>query len=192
MVKYNRKFYYKKNWGSKKNFNRIASTYMKYKIATNFNCTWAGTSSPYIVWNNPQSGQTLSAETIFGNTGNEYLTLRGYYSYYKITGIAIEVTPIKSLSVNGEFTPAGNVVLSLIQTGETLTYNALSQSPHAMTLDINNKSRKYIPLRGSWVSTNLVADSAIKLCIAANGGIASGSLIFNVKLILYMTFKNPI
>lgn len=182
---------YRRNY-SKRDFNRIASTYMKYKIATSFTCTWSGTSAPYISWNNPHAGQSLSAESIFGNTGNEYLTLRGYYSYYKLIGVLMEITPVKSLSVNGEFTPGGNAAISLIQTGETLTYNALVQSPHAISLDINNKSRKYIPLRGSWVSTNLVADSAIKLCIAANGGISSGSVIFNVRLILYMTFKNPL
>lgn len=191
MVKYARRSY-KARKLSLRQFNYIASTYMKYKIATNFNCTWTGTSAPYIAWNNPNAGQSLSAESIFGNTGNEYLTLRGYYSYYKLTGIAIEVTPNKTLGPNGEFGVSGNAILSLIMSGETLTYNALSQSPHAITLDGNNKTRKYIPMKGSWTPTNLVASSAIKLCIAANGGISSGSVNFNVKLMLYMIFKNPI
>lgn len=191
MVKYARRIY-KARKLSRRQFNYIASTYMKYKIVTNFNCSWTGTSAPYIAWNDPNNGQTLTAENIFGNTGNEYLTLRGYYSYYKLIGVAIEVTPATSLGTNGEFRVSGNAVLSLIMSGETLTYNALSQSPHAITLDSNNKTRKYIPMNGSWTPTNLVASSAIKLCIAANGGVAAGSVKYNVKLILYMMFKNPI
>ena len=179
---------YRRNY-SKRDFNRIASTYMKYKVATNFNCTWTGTSSPYIAWTNPYSGQSLTAENIFGNTGNEYLTLRGYYSYYKLTGILIEITPNKTLGPNGEFGVSGNAILSLIQSGETLTYSALSQSPHAITLDSNNKSRKYIPLKSAWTPTNLVADGAIKLSLAANGGISSGSVNFNIRLILYRILK---
>lgn len=124
MVKYYRRTY-RKNY-SKKQFNRIASTYMKYKIATNFNCKWSGVNAPYISWTNPNSGQTLAAESIFGNTGNEFLTLRGYYSYYKLTGILIEITPNKALGPNGEFGASGSAVLSLIQSGETLTFGALS------------------------------------------------------------------
>lgn len=189
MVKYYRRTY-RKNY-SKKQFNKIASTYMKYKVVTDFNCKWVGTNSPFISWSTNQ-GQTLLAESIFGNTGNEFLTLRGYYSYYKLTGIAIEITPYKTLGPDGEFKVSGSAVLSLIQSGETLTYSALSQSPHAITLDTNNRSRKYISLKSAWTPTNLVADGAIKLCLAANGGIGAGSVNFDVKLILYITFKNPV
>lgn len=190
MVKYARKGY-KTGKASKRQFNYIASTFMKYKVAMNFQANWNNSSSPYISFAS-NSSSTLDSEAIFGNVGNEYLALRGYYSYYKITGALIEVTPTKSYGVNGQFTATGSAVLGLIQTGETTTYNTLSQSPQAMGLDVNNKVRKYIPLRGSWIPSNQIANTAIKLCVAANGGIGPGSVYFNVRLVLYMTFKNPI
>lgn len=189
MAKY-RKGYYKTGRASKRQFNYIASTFMKYKVAMNFQAAWRDTN-PYIGFGT-NSSPTLDSEAIFGNTGNEYLALRGYYSYYKVTGALIEVTPTKNYGTNGQFTTSGSAVLGLVQTGETVTYNTLSQSPQAMGLDVNNKARKYIPLRGSWISTNQVANTAIKLCVAASGGITYGSVIFNVRLVLYMTFKNPI
>ena len=187
MVKYARKNYKT----SKKQFNYIASNYMKYKIAMNFQANWNSANSPYISFA-PSSNPILDAEAIFGKTGNEYLVLRGYYSYYKITGISIEVTPTKSYGTNGQFSVEGSSVLGLVQTGETVTYNTLSQSPQSMALDVNNKTRKYIPLRGSWAPTNQIANTAIKLCVAASGGIGHGSVYFNVRLVIYMTFKNPI
>lgn len=186
MVKYARKNYKT----SKKQFNYIASTYMKYKIAMNFQASWRD-GSPFIGFGSNNT-PTLDSEAIFGNTGNEYLALRGYYSYYKITGALIEVTPTRNFGVNGQFTAAGSAVIGLVQTGETVTYNTLSQSPQSMGLDVNNKVRKYIPLRGSWIPSNQIANTAIKLCVAASGGISSGSVLFNVRLVLYMTFKNPI
>ena len=191
MAKYFKKGYYKTGKASKRQFNYIASTFMKYKIAMNFQANWNNSSSPYISFAS-NSSQTLDSEAIFGKTGNEYLVLRGYYSYYKITGALMEVTPTKSYGVNGQFTATGSAVLGLIQNGETVTYNTLSQSPQSVGLDVNNKTRKYIPLRGSWISTNQIANSAIKLCVAANGGIGPGSVYFNIRLVLYMTFKNPI
>ena len=190
MAKYAKK-YYKTGKVSKRQFNYIASNFMKYKIAMNFQATWNGTNSPYISFD-PNSSPLLDSEAIFGKTGNEYLALRGYYSFYKTTGALIEVTPTKSYAANGQFTSGGSAVLGLIQSGETMTYNTLSQSPQSMGLDVNNKTRKYIPLRGSWTPTNQVANTAIKLCVAANGGIGYGSVFFNVRLVLYMTFKNPI
>lgn len=190
MVKYARRGY-KTRKMSRRQFNYIASTYMKYKVAVNFQATWSGSSSPYLNFDG-NLGQTVNAEQIFGRTGNEYLTLRGYYSYYKLTGALIEVTPTKSEGVNGEFTASGSAVLGLVQTGETLTYNTLAQSPQAIGLDINNKSRKYIPLRGSWTPTNLVANSAIKMAVSANSGISYGAVYFNIRIVLYMIFKNPI
>ena len=166
---------------------------MKYKIAMNFQANWNSSSSPYIAFATGSNlSPTLDSEAIFGKTGNEYLVLRGYYSYYKITGILIEVTPTKNTTVNGQFNAEGSAVLGLVQTGETVTYNTLSQSPQAIGLDVNNKTRKYIRLNGSWTSTNQVANTAIKLCVAANGGIGYGSVYFNVRLVIYMTFKNPI
>ena len=190
MAKYTKK-YYKAGKASKRQFNYIASTFMKYKIATNFQANWNSANSPYISFA-PSSNPVLDSEAIFGKTGNEYLVLRGYYSYYKVTGVLIEVTPTKSYGVNGQFSCEGSAVLGLVQNGETVTYNTLSQSPQAMGLDVNNKARKYIPLRGSWTATNQIANSAIKLCVAANGGIGHGSVYFNVRLVIYMTFKNPI
>ena len=190
MAKYVKK-YYKTGKVSKRQFNYIASNFMKYKIAMNFQANWNNTSSPYISFAS-NSSTTLDSEAIFGKTGNEYLALRGYYSYYRTTGVLIEVTPTKSYGVNGQFTSEGSAVLGLIQTGETMTYNTLSQSPQSIGLDVNNKTRKYIPLRGSWTPTNQVANTAIKLCVAANGGIGHGSVYFNIRLVIYMTFKNPI
>lgn len=189
MAKYYRR-YSKKGSVSRRQFNKIASTYMKYKVAVNFQATWSGVSSPYIIFGG--QGQVMTADSIFGNTGNEYLTLRGYYSFYKLTGVLMEVIPTRALGPNGEFGAGGTAVLGLVQSGETLNYNTLAQSPQALALDINNKSRKYVPLKGSWVATNLIANNAMKLCIAANGGIASGSVNFNIRLVLYLTFKNPI
>lgn len=189
MVKYKR--YGRSTYWAKKNFNKIASTYMKYKVAVNFEATWSGTNAPYITFGT-NYGSIVTAEQIFGNTGNEYLTLRGYYSFYKLTGIAMEITPTISNASNGEFRISGSAVMGIVQSGETLTYNTLSQSPQAIGLDINNKSRKYISLKSAWTPTNLIANSAIKLCTAANAGVAAGSIRFNVRLVLYMTFKNPI
>lgn len=190
MVRYARRVYRARKL-SRRQFNYIASTYMKYKVAVNFQATWSGSNTPYITFD-LTSNSTVNSEQIFGNTGNEYLTLRGYYSYYKLTGASIEVTPTKALGTNGEFNVGGSAVLGLVQSGETMTYNTLSQSPQAMGLDLNNKTRKYIPLRGSWTPTNLIANSAIKMCVSANAGITYGLVHFNVRLVLYMTFKNPI
>ena len=148
MVKYARRSY-KTRKMSRRQFNYIASTYMKYKVAVNFQAVWSGSSSPYITFGG-NLGQIITAESIFGNTGNEYLTLRGYYSYYKLTGVLIEVTPTKAAGTNGEFSAGGTAVLGLVQTGETLNYNTLAQSPQALGLNVkynNNLILKFtLPL----------------------------------------------
>lgn len=190
MVKYARRGYRARKL-SRRQFNYIASTYMKYKVAVNFQATWGSTNTPYVSFD-INNATSVNSEQIFGNTGNEYLTLRGYYSYYKLTGALIEVTPTKSEGVNGQFTASGSAVLGLVQSGETVTYNTLSQSPQAIGLDLNNKTRKYIPLRGSWTPTNLIANSAMKMCVSASSGVSHGAVYFNIRLVLYLTFKNPI
>lgn len=186
MVRY-RRYYKKNNRVTKKQFNYIAKNYLKYKININQTISWQTS----IAWDS-RTGDSLTAENIFETAGNEFLTLRKYYASYKITGIAIDVIPAKSGSSNGLFTIQGLAYLGLIQTGETVSLPYLTASPHCMTLNPDQRVRKYIKLNTAWTSTAENAGSMFKLSLLSGGSIVQGSVVFSVRISLYITFKNPL
>ena len=130
-------------------FNNIAKRYLKYKVNVNYTIGWSGNAIQF-----DTNVSSLSMNDILSRAGNEYTTLRGYFLNYKINGILIRITPTVNSGTNGEINRVGTAVLSLIQSGETVTYNTLSQSPNAMQLSDSTPIQKYIRLSSKWTASN--------------------------------------
>lgn len=165
-------------------FNKIARRYLKYKVNVNYTIGWSGNSIQY-----DTNSSSLTMNDILSRAGNEYTSLRGYFLNYKITGILIRITPTENTGVNGEMNRSGTAVMSLVQTGETLTYNTLAQSPNAIQLSSSVPVQKYMRLSSKWTASNENCLPSLKINIAQNNG-AVTSIYFNCTFTLYLTFKD--
>lgn len=166
-------------------FNKIARRYLKYKVNVNYTIGWSTNAIQF-----DTNASSLSMIDILSRAGNEYTALRGYFLNYKINGILIKITPTANSGTNGEVNRQGTAVLSLIQAGETVTYNTLSQSPNAMQLSDTVPMRKFIRLSSKWTASNENCLPSMKINIAQNNG-SNTAIFFNCTFTLYLTFKDP-
>ena len=192
MVKgyYSWKRNYKYNRVSRAQFNKIARNYMKYKVNVNLTLR-TDQNSPYLGFTDNNSN-SFTMTQLLAKAGNEFLTLRGYYALYKITGIAMTLTPTASYASDGQLSTSVAPIVSIIQSQETVTYQTLSQSPNVIGLSYTNPSKKYVPLNTDWTASDLVAGSSVKIMSYAQAGSNLGLVTWNTKVTLYITFKSPI
>lgn len=181
---------YKYNRVSRAQFNKIARNYMKYKVNVNLTLR-TDENSPYLGFVD-NSSNSFTMTQLLAKAGNEFLTLRGYYALYKITGINAVFTPTSTLSTDGQLSTSVAPIVSIIQSQETVTYQTLSQSPNVVGLSYTTPSKKYVPLNTDWTASDLVAASSVKLVSYAQAGANIGKVTWNTKVTLYITFKSPV
>lgn len=181
---------YKYNRVSRAQFNKIARNYMKYKVNVNLTLR-TDANSPYLGFTDNNSN-SFTMTQLLAKAGNEFLVLRGYYALYKITGIAMTLTPTASYASDGQLSTSVAPIVSIIQSQETVTYQTLAQSPNVIGLNFTTPSKKYVPLNTDWTASDLVAGSSVKIVSYAQAGSNLGLVTWNAKITLYITFKSPI
>lgn len=185
MVKYRRRWR-KRTRVSRAAFNKIASTYMKYKCnaATRILYSASNSSIQFEVNNT----RTWDLNNIF-TAASELGALKAYYGTYKVTGIAFECTPSPAgASPNPSL---GQAAIAFVQTGETIVWGSLVTSPHCVILSPYETVRKYIPLKSSWYGTDIQALSSGKFVVASQNAYFSDQ-VWTIKVTLYITFRTAI
>ena len=128
MVKY-RKWGYK-NGGkiSKRQFNYIASHYMRYKI-----------KAPYQANFNQNNGLTGDISVTFANVldaeNGDFGALSRHYLMYKVTGVAITAIPMMNGDNGNQFNmKLCGFAMSILNVNDDATWDGITKSPNAIMI----------------------------------------------------------
>lgn len=184
MVKYWPKRYYRKNYykANKRQFNYIASHYLKYKIKNQYQVNFDT--------NGLTGDVSLTFQTILDSGTNDFTLLSKHFLQYKVTGIAITVIPNQNTDQYGQFTFQGvSAAMSILNINEDNTWAGVSKSPNAVLLG-NEKITKYYKLNTGWFATNNQAAPSMKICTSSRGIPLAGQMTWNFIVTMYVCFKN--
>lgn len=187
MVKYG----YKKSYNyrkyipkaTKRQFNYIASNYLKYKIKSEFQFRWGnGITGDY----NLTFDDIISAQG-----GNDFSALRHHFIQYKLTGIAINITPVINTNGDGAFsTGEAKAALALLSVNDELNYLNVSRNPNAIALG-KDKISKYFKINSAWQPTTQSALPSMRLLALSDGNTLYGEISYNMMITFYICFKTP-
>lgn len=177
MVKYaaKRRFYRRV---SKRQFNYIARNYLKYRVKASYQVRFNTTEMT--------GNHSITFQNILENAP-DYALLAKQFLQYKITGVSLDVTPIISPNTNAK---ACRFAVSIMPVADDGTYQAVSQSPNALSLGDTHCS-KYVKIGSAWVSTSEIGLPSMKIVSQYIGALLSGEITYNYLITLYLTFKNP-
>lgn len=169
---------------SKRQFNYIASHYLKYKVKNAFQCNF-----------NQMDGLTgdvsLTFQNILDSGSNDFGALSKHFLQYKITGVSLIVMPM----YNGE---AGNqfnmkrcaFAMSVMNVNDDATWEGVSKSPNCVLIG-NEKVTKYVRMNSGWFATNNQAVPSMKVCTSSRGAPLAGQMTINFIVTMYISFKDP-
>lgn len=184
MVKYTYRKYYKKYTpkATKRQFNYIASHYLKYKIKGEYQFTWQeGITGDYV----------LTFDDMLSGQNNDFTLMRHHFLMYKLTGIAITIVPTVNTNGDGAFSTNGNkAAICLMPIQDDSTYENVSRNPNSIALG-KEKITKYFKINTPWTATTAQTISSLKLVALADGNVLYGSINYAMLLTIYLTFKNP-
>ena len=185
MVKYARvaRRGYRSARATRKQFNYIASNYLKYKVKGEFQFRWSnGITGDY----NLTFDDILSAQG-----GNDFSALRHHFIQYKLTAIAINVVPVCNTNGDGAFSQGDHkAALGLMSINDELNYVNVSRNPNSIALG-KDKISKYIRINSSWHATTESALTSMRLIALADGDTLYGSINYNMMITFYILFKTP-
>ena len=182
MVKYSKNYHKKYNKATKRQFNYIASHYLKYKIKGEYQFTWQeGISGDYV----------LTFDDMLSGQNNDFTLMRHHFLMYKLTGIAITIVPTVNTNGDGAFSTNGNkAAICLMPIQDDSTYENVSRNPNSIALG-KEKITKYFKINTPWTATTAQTISSLKLVALADGNVLYGSINYIMLLTIYLTFKNP-
>lgn len=185
MVKYAKRtgYGYRRRWkGTKANFNYIASHYLKYKIKQQYEFRWGyGISGDY----------NLTFDDMLSAQQNDFTALRHHFLMYKLTGLAINITPIVSTNGDGAFSTGDHkAALCLMPLQDEMNFANVSRNPNTIALG-KDKITKYFKINTPWTATTAQTISSLRLMALADGDCLYGMISYSMVLTLYLTFKNP-
>ena len=186
MVKYNSRNFYNKKYYSratKRQFNYIASNYLKYKVKGEFQFRWQnGITGEY----NLTFDDILSIQG-----GNDFSALRHHFIQYKITGIAINITPVCNTNGDGAFSIGEHkAALGIMSINDELNFANVSRNPNSIALG-KDKISKYLKINSAWHPTTESALSSMRLIALSDGDTLYGGIHYNMMVTMYITFKTP-
>lgn len=184
MVKYTYRKYYKRYFpkATKRQFNYIASHYLKYIIKNEYQVNLSG--------DNITGDISLTFQSILDSGTNDFTLLSKHFLQYKVTGVGINIIPTKNTDANGQFNFQGvRAAMSILNINEDLTWPGVSKSPNAIVLG-NEKISKYYRLNTGWFGTNNQAAPALKICTSSAGVPLAGQMTWNFIITMYVCFKD--
>ena len=184
---------YRRNWrwSRKKYFNYVAKNYLKYTCNVVGKVMWVDQEQNNIYWNGANTNQ-WTMEDALTQAGNELTSLRAYFASYKITGVAVKVTPgYPAVPTNANEGTMGNAFLSIQQIGEDRTYSAVVHNPRCMCLSQFLPQRKYFSLTSTWAGSNMYPIRSLNFVLASDGKPMRDST-FTVQITFYLLFKTAV
>lgn len=172
MAKYKKKYY-------KKKVLSAIGKYSRRKLHYVFTVQW--TNGTLLVDGEEKQSLTMF-DAVQGNTA-EYQTLGKQFAQVKLRGILIE-------AVSNSFGSGFNVGLCLGQANDVSTFGNVRTQPNVMILGEYVKNKMYVPISGSFTSTNSIElFNNMKIIPFAEG---NPTCRFTVRLTLYCTFKTTL
>lgn len=166
----------KKMYFKKKAVLKAISKYTRRKLHYVFSVQWTD-NTLYIDGQQQTSFKLFDA--VQGNTA-EYQNLGKQYAQVKLRGVNIE-------AVNSTISGGYNFGLCLGQANDATTFDNVRTQPNIMLLSQYAKTRMYVPVSGSFTSTNdIQIFNNMKIIPFAQG---TPTARFTIRLTLYCTFK---
>ena len=180
MKKWRRKKYYRK-----KNFNKIASNYSKAKldVSKRIMATTQG-----MRWDNPNATTVAISDLI--DASPDYNMYRQLYMSFKLTGIAVNVTPMLR---SNNFSTVGAICLGLLTDNDGDTFANVVESDKSIMLSFQNDKRRYWSFNGGstgWVNIEAGETFPGKFGVATGDLPTAGDAYWAVKFTFYVTMKN--
>lgn len=115
----------------------------------------------------------------------------GLFHSFKLTGLAIEATPIMGTE---DWYGRGSIMIGVLTDSDTYDFNTLAESKTGMTLSQTLTTRRYYSFNGGetgWTSTDNPSQMLNGKVYTETDSLAqSGSYLWSVKFSFYVTFKN--
>lgn len=190
---YTKRRYYRRYYRRYKN---ISMNYFRVKIEYNDRVHFSG-ENEQVEWNSrmaqqvPANRQLLTLAVIF-NAYTYLNTLAGLFSYWKITGIRIEIIPEARNNAIPSNTDEKYVMISYRAGNNTLqTFNEVKANNQSITLDPINKISRYwrtYNATGAWLSTDTAFDGAFTVFANENSTYLTQPS-YKVKINIYVIYK---
>lgn len=167
---------------------RIMRNYFKAKLDTVQKVQWTEAGANFVTGS---TGNTRTVQDLL-QLCNDWQYWRQLFHTYKLTGIAVRITPNAPTSTNGtQF--AGAACLSMLTTRESANWTNAIESNFSFMLSPVQIQRKYKGFNGglaAWHGTDDTADLDGKFVIETDGNPTNGATTYMVQFTFYVTFKN--
>lgn len=179
--------YYRKR---RTNVKKIMRNYFKARLDYVMRITFDSQAVKFPEWNaaNKSLAGILEACSDWGSYSKIFHTFR-------VTGIAAEVVPNLAIKVENQFNVNGSVLFAFLTDADNAeSFQNVAESKFCFICSPTNTQRKYLSLNGGltgWLSTNSLSELNGKFVTTTNSLAQAGGMVWNIKLSIYVTFKNP-
>lgn len=167
---------------------RILRNYFKGKLDTVQKVTWTGNGAFFVTGG---QGTTRTLSDLLQLCG-DWQYYRQIFHTYKVTGLAMELTPNPATRGDGtQFT--GAACIGLLTTRDIANWTNVTESNMSVLLTASQIQRKYKSFYGglaAWHGTDDTADLDGKFVIETDGNPSDGGTTYMFKVTFYITFKN--
>lgn len=114
---------------------------------------------------------------------------------FKLTGLAMEVSPSVPIPQDGIYNANGSVLLALLTSSDNSeSFQNVAESKNCIVLSQTQCQRRYLSFNGgqtAWIATSDLTDLDGKVVTVTNSNNQAGGMVWSVKISFYVTFKNP-
>lgn len=190
-----------------KKWRRYRRYYRKKKISENYFRAKVEASGVIYFSENPVEGQQTGIALMnIGDGGVQRLTFRqilesttynvmlsGMFSFWRLTGMAIEVVPASSNSGGNKIiSDEGPIYIApRAGTNDAMNYSELKSINSAILMNPLQSTRKYTKFYGyygDWISTDSYPQGAISIA-ALSGGLRANKPEWTFKVTCYLLYK---
>ena len=186
VTKYGRRRYARRY----RRYRSLSNQYFRTKIEGVYTIAFpSNTGDPVFAEDN---SKTCSFWNIFG--GSQYYgSLTAMFGYYKITGVAMEITPGPK-NFEGTSTVGAKTLVGIhFGTNSPMNYHQLVADNNSVLLGVLTKSRKYVSTMGAfgWLPTSSTETPDVgAFCVASSiTGTLTNQPTWTCKFSVYMMFK---
>lgn len=169
---------------------KIMRNYFKAKMDYVMRVAYDSSGVKFLEWNASQKNINGLLEAC-----SDWAPYTKIFHTFKLTGIAMEVSPNHPIANEGVFSANGSVILAILTGGDNPdSFQNVAEAKNSMVLTPTQMQRRYLSFNGgqtAWIATSDLTDLDGKVAVITNSTNVTGGLIWSVKVSFYVTFKNP-
>lgn len=178
--------YYRKSYGWRRTKNRLMKNYFKMRFDYVDRVGIDTSALKFVAFNTNNRG--IGSILVMCS---DWHKAAGLFHSFKLTGMAIEATPIMGTD---DWYGRGSVAVGMLTDSDTYDFNNLVESKTAMILSQTQITRRYYSFHGGetgWVSTDNPPNVLNGKVYTETDALAQkGGFLWSVKFSFYVTFKN--